>query len=61
MPKKKVAPKATPKAKTMPFKGKDKSKAETMPFKGKKATAKTLEKKSTAKKATAKPFGKKKK
>ena len=59
MPKKKV----TPKAKTMPFKGKDKAKAETMPFKGKKATAKTLEKKPTSKKATAKamPFGKKKK
>lgn len=59
MPKKKTAPKT----KTMPFKGKDKAKAETMPFNGKKAKAKTLEKKSTAKKATvkAKPFGKNKK
>lgn len=59
MPKKKV----TPKAKTMPFKGKDKAKAETMPFEGKKAKAKTLEKKPTSKKATAKakPFGKNKK
>ena len=41
MPKKKVAPKA----KTMPFKGKDKAKAETMPFKGKKAKAKPIGKK----------------